>query len=525
MKTGSSFGSIRFNAGETSVYIPITTFNDSVIEPTETIRLVLTTGVGNYELGDQFEAIVNIADNDTQTMVRVDSVQHGVEGEQDGYIRLQRNRTDQPLTIGFEYDVNASTAILNQDFAALPGMMCGTNTGSVTFGIGEEFVDIPVKLLKDNIAEPDKQILIRLYQGDPNSAASYFITGSLNVNLNITDNDEASQVWFGEIVNATEGETAYARIYRNSLDGVLNVRIRYNDSLSSAKLNTDFTFGGIFDQTTNAILVTFNDGQTFIDLPIYTLNDEQLEDDETISLTLLDSTDGRYVVNGNRDAAVTILDAGLEVPEETVWRVGVIATDAYASENGQNTGEFTFTRAGQSDLSQPLTIRFALSGTATLNADYTGINAVYDSVTQTWNGSVTIPTGQSHYVLTVTPLLDNLTEGTETIVLTLLPSGETDEQGQPLYTVSPNGSALVQIEDKTEIVDTGTGDGDVESKSPIITVIATAPFASENSSNTGEFTITRSGSDLTLPLSVAFVITGTATLNTDYTGMMRLTIP
>ena len=48
MKSGSTFGTLTFKAGESSVYIPITVFDDNLIETDKTVRIVLTTGNGNY---------------------------------------------------------------------------------------------------------------------------------------------------------------------------------------------------------------------------------------------------------------------------------------------------------------------------------------------------------------------------------------------------------------------------------------------------------------------------------------------
>ncbi|MDR0611321.1 MAG: hypothetical protein LBG58_14525 [Planctomycetaceae bacterium] len=157
MKSGSTFGTFTFKAGESSVYIPITVFDDNLIETDKTVRIVLTTGNGNYELDENFEAIVTIKDNDRPTNIRVETIQHGIEGEQEPFIRLHRDQTDKPLTVTFEYDQNASTAILGTDFEAfagtLSGMLYGSNVGTVQFGIGEEYVDIPIKLINDNLVD------------------------------------------------------------------------------------------------------------------------------------------------------------------------------------------------------------------------------------------------------------------------------------------------------------------------------------------------------------------------------------
>jgi hypothetical protein len=99
IKSGSTFGTFTFMVGESSVYIPITVFDDNLIETDKTVRIVLTTGNGNYELDENFEAIVTIKDNDRPANIRIETIQHGIEGEQDALIRLHRDQTDNPLTV------------------------------------------------------------------------------------------------------------------------------------------------------------------------------------------------------------------------------------------------------------------------------------------------------------------------------------------------------------------------------------------------------------------------------------------
>jgi hypothetical protein len=67
----------------------------------------------------QREAVVTIKDNDRQTNIRIETIQHGIEGEQDIFIRLHRDQTAKPLTKTFEYNSNAGTTNLGTDFYRL----------------------------------------------------------------------------------------------------------------------------------------------------------------------------------------------------------------------------------------------------------------------------------------------------------------------------------------------------------------------------------------------------------------------
>ena len=87
--------------------------------------------------------------------------------------------------------------------------------------------------------------------------------------------------------------------------------------------------------------------------------------------------------------------------------VKVVATIPNASEVGPAHGQFTLMRSG-GNLALPLTVLFAIGGTATACFDYDCIQ------------SIVIPAGQTSVRVAVTVLQDTLAEGTETVFLNLL---------------------------------------------------------------------------------------------------------
>jgi hypothetical protein len=89
-------------------------------------------------------------------------------------------------------------------------------------------------------------------------------------------------------------------------------------------------------------------------------------------------------------------------------------------------GKFNLSRTG--DLTQALTVNYALSGTATNGTDY-----------QTTADTVTFTAGQNTASIDITPIDDKTYEGPETVTLTLNPS--------PNYQLNPNPSATIAIAD------------------------------------------------------------------------------
>lgn len=173
---------------------------------------------------------------------------------------------------------------------------------------------------------------------------------------------------------------------------------------------------------------------------------------------------------------------GDDDPVDPTALVSVSAFDALAAETGSNTGAFRLTRSGSATmLASPLTVTFALSGTATNGADYTNLPL-----------TATFLANQSTVDVLVTPLVDSTTEGSESVVLTLMTVDP--------YDLGSPATATVTITD---------------TDSPLVSVTAFDSTASETGPDLGTFRFSRTGST-TASLTVTFTVTGTATNGTDY---------
>jgi len=117
--------------------------------------------------------------------------------------------------------------------------------------------------------------------------------------------------------------------------------------------------------------------------------------------------------------------------DNTLPVVTVAAPDPEASEPGLNTGTFHVYRNGST--SNSLTVFYRMSGTASNGIDYV-----------TLPGTVTIPAGTNFAPIILQPIDDNLLEGTETAILTAIPS----PLGAPTtYTVGSPASVTISILD------------------------------------------------------------------------------
>jgi hypothetical protein len=181
--------------------------------------------------------------------------------------------------------------------------------------------------------------------------------------------------------------------------------------------------------------------------------------------------------------------------------VTVTATDPNASEPGGlsgDTGTLTFNRTG--DTSQPLTVNYTVSGTATRGVDYV-TNGASGSI-PVINGAITFAAGDSSTNVTIDVINDNLAEATETVTFTL--TGSTNYfTGTPL-------AGTVYIAD----------DGDI----PSITLTNQGIGSIELIPGRPAKFMLSSPIAYSSPLTVNIGLTGTAVSGVDYTNPSTFTV-
>ena len=132
------------------------------------------------------------------------------------------------------------------------------------------------------------------------------------------------------------------------------------------------------------------------------------------------------------------------------------------------------TRGG--DLSQPLTVNYTVSGTATAGVDYTALS-----------GRVTFPANENTTYVTVNPINDTLLEGNETVIVRL-----------------GDGAGYSLIGGTTATATVTISSDDRVANAPTLSITATDAIASEQGRDPAVFTITRSNGDLNRSLTVNY---------------------
>ena len=146
------------------------------------------------------------------------------------------------------------------------------------------------------------------------------------------------------------------------------------------------------------------------------------EGNESVTVTLQNSSN--YRITGASSASLIINDGA--APADQV--VSVELASATACENTGQAGSFTIWRSG-GNLSGPLSVTFQLTGSAVEGVDYQSMSP----------HQLTIPANANFAAVAISPVSDGSPEGTETVVLTLLPVSN--------YTLGSPVNATVNITD------------------------------------------------------------------------------
>ena len=256
----------------------------------------------------------------------------------------------------------------------------------------------------------------------------------------------------------------------NNLDNaVFTVTRTYGNTM--VPLTVNYTIGGTAaneDYATLRGVVTIPVGVRTATIVVTPIDDVALEPTETVVVSL---AAGSYTIGTAGSATADLLD------NEPIVRIE--AVDATASEDPGNPGMFLVTRTGNPtyDLVVSYTVLSTGVDAASPGQDYTALS-----------GTVTILAGATSAQIEVLPVNDSAGEGSETVALSITGGGS------PSYRVGSPASAVVTILDNE----------------PTVTIEATDAQASESGQNPGEFTLTRTGGDVSADLTVYYSIWGGA---------------
>ena len=459
---------VAFLSGDVSKQLAVTTGNDTVIEDDETFIVTLTSASNaNVIAGDT--AIGTITNDDLgQVTVSADRPNTNEDGSgNNGQFRIElseQNNTGSAIVVDYTLTGSAIQGA-GQDY---------TISGNASIANGASSTNLNILPINDVLVEGDETVIITL--NSVNSAL--YEIGTQNSDTVIIVDDDT----FIATIVATDNLAVEANTVTNtgtftiSLDAVNNtgspVVVNYTVS-GTATSGTDFTA-----LTGSVSFVNGQQNRTVIVTPI---NDNIVENSETVIVTLGSGTGYNLGATATRTATVNIDDTD-------TFTASVVSTIATANESPVANGVFTISLGSTNTTGSPIVVDYTVSGTATSGLDYNALS-----------GSVSIANNQSSGVVTVTPINDTTIEVNETVILTLAAGTG--------YTVgTPNNATVTIISDDANVA----------------RITATDATAAEinGAIATGEFTISLSAPNNTgSSITVNYTVGGTALNGTDYTAI------
>ncbi|MEM7551614.1 MAG: Calx-beta domain-containing protein [Bacteroidota bacterium] len=449
-------------AGEMETF-EVTPTADATTESDETVII----GMSGLSPAVVASGDIDITDGATLTILNDDNISISVndpsvaEGDA-GTATLQFTVSlDAPAPAGgatVDYATSDGTAAAGSDYTAI-----GTTT--LSFPVGQSSQTVDIDIAGDQTVEVDEVLTLNL----SNPTGTDVIIGDATGIGTITNDDQATVTIADVAVNEDNGTALITVVVDNAVDSGFDVDVNTADGTATTA-DSDYT--AVAAQTLT-FAGTAGESETFnVTLGV----DAKVEIDETVSISMsglspvivasgdIDITDGATLTIDNDDNATLSIVATTQAAED--------ATD----------GLFTITSSSQ--FSSAVTVDITVGGTATEGTDYATIGT-----------TVVFPANQNTVTIPVDVTADNIIEGNETVIVTMMGTNNTD------VTISATDDATITITDDDTAV---------------LSIAATTQ-AAEDATN-GIFTVSTSN-QFTTNTNVTFTVGGTATSGDDFTAL------
>ncbi|MCB0170274.1 MAG: hypothetical protein KDJ97_06955, partial [Anaerolineae bacterium] len=278
-------GTLTFDPGDilTTFTIPIT--DDSLYEGNETVLLSLSKAV-NAAIGNDGEATLTIIDNEEPPVVEFDREFYTVQESEGNATITVTLSLSAGTDISVDYQSSDDTALAGSDYTAV--------SNTLSFSAGTTLLTFTVPITDDDLFEDDEQLILDL---------SNEISATLGISqatLIIQDDDETPEFAFSS-PNYTVDEDAGSAVITVTLSAVAGV------TRTVAYSTSDITALSTQDYITTSGILTFSAGITELNFTVTITNDNQIEGDEDLQLSLLslsDESEGSVITT----SVLTILD-------------------------------------------------------------------------------------------------------------------------------------------------------------------------------------------------------------------------
>ena len=460
-------GTLTIAAGEVSATVEVPVLDDDDVEESETFDVeesetfTLKLSDAEHATIDDGEGQATIADDDEPPpelpTLSVDDpeVTEGEDATAAFTVTLSATSGD---AVTVAYATSDGTATMGEDYAS--------TSGTLTIAAGDLGATVEVPVLDDDDVEENETFTLRL------SDAEHATIDDGEGQATIADDDEPPpelptlSVDDPEVTEA-ENATAVFTVALSATSGEA-VTVAYATSDGTATMGEDYT------ATNGTLTIAAGEVSATVEVPV--LDDDDVEESETFTLTL---SDAEHATIDDGEGQATIADDDEPPPELPTLSVD----DPEVTEGENAKAAFTVTLSATSG--DAVTVAYATSdGTATMDEDYTATN-----------GTLTIAAGEVSATVEVPVLDDDDVEESETFTLKL-----SDAE----HATIDDGEGQATIAD------------DDEPPPELPTLSVDDPEVTEGEDATAVFTVTLSATSGDA-VTVAYATSdGTATMGEDY---------
>jgi hypothetical protein len=341
---------VTIPAGQNSIPLSIPVINDEIIEGTQTIVLTPSPIIGNPGVTINTAAVVaQIEDNDTGTFTLTGPAT-AIEGEAGvttvNYTIKLNKQIQTPIQLS--YRTADVTALAGEDYNGV------LNTYTFLPGLPEWEITVPVTIRGDKKIEANEDFRLILNPlltdfGGLLTIATPFVETTI-------ENDDQANI----IITKIDG-----------IEGSQNARftIGFEDNYSTdVPLSIPYTLGGTALNGTDytgiaAGTITLNPGQTAATLDLVVLDDNLVEDTETVILTL-SNTSLPYGIT------FTKLQETLNIVDNDKAQINISNASVIEGSGADNYLVFDVALSGE-EIQEPFSLTFSIAdGTATVGQDY-----------------------------------------------------------------------------------------------------------------------------------------------------------
>lgn len=383
--------SLTFAPGETRADISFDLVDDALFEPNEDIVLELTNPSANAFIGAASTATFTILNDDPSPNPTISFVAFSSGIREDGVVVPQAKgipSLDIPVTL-----TEATTGVVTVAFQIIGGTAeegidytISNGASFLTFDPGDTTEFIRVTPLQDDLTEGTETIELRL-----STAVSGVLSSDSRHTVLLIDDELDALPQFSQTASFVNEDDGVAPVSVGlPAPAEFDVTVDFAATAGTAEPLADF--GAVSGE------VTILAGQSEVVLEIPIVDDFQIEDDETVVVTLFTATGGmgslapEHVITIVDNDANRFVEFGDDVVESTVEFAGGITIPVVLD--------------GLSE--QAISIDYAVMGSATLGSDYTPAS-----------GTVTIDAFQQETSFVLQIVNDDVFEYPESVLIVL----------------------------------------------------------------------------------------------------------